>query len=180
MFDGIHLWNHLILDFVFKAFVFFFNILLVDFNYWIIVCSCFLLIPGFLWEIVHIFLGVCAFLLGCPFYWCIVVHGNLIWSFFCGVCFRFSLLSLLVWALSLFSWWVWLEVYQFCLTFQRVCSLFHWFFFNLYFIYFCSDLYDLLPVLTLCFVCPLFSSSLKNLFFFHLPLLTSLFLYLIS
>ena len=56
-------------------------------------------------------------------------------------------------------------------------DIFHCFF-SLYFIYFCSDLYNFL-LLTLCFVCSSFSGFFRN-FFSHLPLLISIFFYLIS
>ena len=57
----------------------------------------------------------------------------------------FSLLILLIWVIYLFSWWIWLKVYQFCLSFQRTHFSFHRSLqlFCLSFIYFYSDLYFL-------------------------------------
>ena len=69
------------------------------------------------------FLGVYLFLLGCLFCWWII-SASLLWSFcFCGISCNFSLISdcIDLGPLS-FSWWVWQEVYQFCLSFRRTSS----------------------------------------------------------
>lgn len=66
-----------------------------------------------------------------------------------------SILILFIWDLS-FSWWVWLKVYLFCLSFQTTSYWLHWsfvLFLRLYFIYSSSDIY-LLVLLTLdCQLC---------------------------
>ena len=77
----------------------------------------------------------------------------------------FSFLILLIWALSFFSWWVWLKVSQFCLHFQRTGFQFHWSFLLfscLYFIYFSFDLYVSFLQLPLGFVCCYFFIILVN------------------
>ena len=67
------------------------------------------------------FLGIYPFLLDCPFYWHIFVLSNLLWSFvflWCRLWFYFFHFWFYLFGPSL-SWWVWLKVYQFCLSFQR-------------------------------------------------------------
>ena len=77
--------------------------------------------------------------------------------------FSFSFLILLIWALFFFfSWWVWLKVYQFCLSFKRTSftDLFYCFFFiSLSFISALIFMIYFLPQ-TLGFVCS-FSSCFK-------------------
>ena len=75
--------------------------------------------------------------------------------------FSFLILS------SFFPWWVWPEVCQFCLPFQRISSWLYWIFFfsycalHLYFIDFLSDLYIFFLLLTLDFFCSSFSNSFR-------------------
>ena len=38
----------------------------------------------------------------------------------------FLFLILLIWELSLFSWWIWIKFYQFCVSSQRTIFYFHW------------------------------------------------------
>ena len=78
------------------------------------------------------------------------------------VTFPFSFLILLIWLISLFPWWIWLRVYQFCFFLFKesafssiaLCNCF------LYFIYFCSDLYSFF-LLMLDFVCSSFSGCFR-------------------
>ena len=71
--------------------------------------------------------------------------------YFCGVsCYFSSFFSILfIWVLSLFSWWVWLKIHWFYLSFQTRSSWFHWsfVFFKLYFVY--SALIFIIPFLIL-------------------------------
>ena len=63
-----------------------------------------------------IFLRTCLFLLGCSFYWHIVACNSLLWSYvFLSVSCNFSFLisNFMICVLSLFSWWIWLKLYQF-------------------------------------------------------------------
>ena len=102
MFCRIHLWSHLVLEFCLLG-VFFLKIITTD--------SISLLVIGL--HIIYFFLiqsleivGIYSFLLGCPSYWHIIVHSNLLRSFhFCGVGCNFSLSfpTLCIWAL--FSFW---------------------------------------------------------------------------
>ena len=74
---------------------------------------------------------------------------------FYGVSCNFSpflFMILLIWAFSLFSWWAWLKICQFCLFFKEPAFsslIFFLLFFSLYFIYFYSDL-DFLPLSGFC------------------------------
>ena len=53
-------------------------------------CSYFLFLPGSVLEGCT-FVRICSFLLGCLFYWHIVVCSGLLWSFyFCGISWNFS------------------------------------------------------------------------------------------
>ena len=132
-------------------------------------CTYVLFLPGLVFRSCT-FLGISPTVLGCPFYWHIIFCSNLLWSFcschvICNFLF-FSLLILLIWDLSLslsFSWWIWLEVYQFCLSFEIISSKFHWSF--LLFVcsfllhYVCCGSYEFF--LLCAFFFPSFSSFFK-------------------
>ena len=86
------------------------------------------------------FLGICPFLLGCPFYWCIILHSNLLWCFV----FLSYLLSLLFhfWfylfgSFFYFTWWVWLKVYQFFFIFSKnqLCFIDIFYFLSLFLLF---------------------------------------------
>ena len=91
MFDRILLWSHLVLEFVcWKIFNHSFNFIPCVWSVHILDCT---------------FLRICPCLLGCSFYWHIVVHSSLM--VFCisvvwVVTFPFTFPILLIWALSLF------------------------------------------------------------------------------
>ena len=64
--------------------------------------------------------------------------------YLCDVsCYFSTFISDFIWVLYLFfSWFVWLRICEFCLSFERTSCLFYWFsFLSVYVIYFCSDLY---------------------------------------
>ena len=94
---------------------------------------CFISIQ-FWWAVM--FLESCPFLLGCPICWHITLHSILSLSlFFFFFFFHYPLWFLLfLFLFHLFgfslssSWWVWPEVCQFRLPFQRTSSWFFWFF----------------------------------------------------
>ena len=76
------------------------------------------------------FLEIYPFCPVCPISWHIIVHSNFLQSF---VFLWYQLLLLLFnfWfylfrSFLFFSWWVWLKVCQFCLSFQRIGSWIHW------------------------------------------------------
>ena len=63
-----------------------------------------------------IFLRTCPFLLGYSFDWHIVACNSPLWSyvFLSVICsFSFFISNFMIWVLSLFSWWIWLKLYQF-------------------------------------------------------------------
>ena len=76
----------------------------------------------------------------------------------------FSFISLSIWALSFFSWWLWLKVYQLCLSSKRTTFSFIDFFSIVFFISisFIFVLIFLVPslLLTLSYACS-FSSPLR-------------------
>ena len=112
------------------------------------------------------FLRICPFLPGCPFYWHIVAYSSLLWCFdfcrvYCNFFFIFDFSSLN--SLPHSSSWNWLKVYQFCFIFSKnqfLVSLIYCFL-HLYFIYFCSDLYDFFASTDLGFLCSSFSSCFR-------------------
>ena len=55
-----------------------------------------------------------------------------------------------------FSWWAWLKVYQFCLSFQKISSWFHYLFYCLLFLFYLVLLQPLFP--SLCWLWTLFFS----------------------
>ena len=88
------------------------------------VCSYFLCLTGLVFGDC-IFLKICPFLLGFSCDWGIVNCSPLC---FCHICCTFSFFNsdFIHWALfhlSFFPWWVWLKVYQFCLSSQRTNKL---------------------------------------------------------
>ena len=74
--DRIHLWSHLVLDLCW-----------LYFNHRFSFCTCnysvhifhFFLIWSFFPD--SVFLWIDSFLLGCPFYCCIITHSSLLWFF---------------------------------------------------------------------------------------------------
>ena len=93
-------------------------------------------------------LEITPFLLCCPICWHIIIHSILLWFF---VSLWYWLLFLLFhFFFGLFMppfspWWCWLEVYQFCLSFQKSTSQIRWYF------YFLSYLFSLWSLLFLSF-----------------------------
>ena len=68
-----------------------------------------------------IFVRICPFLPGCPFYWYVVAYSTLMIlciSVVSVLTSLFSFLILLICMFSLFYWWVWLKDYEFCWSFQ--------------------------------------------------------------
>ena len=77
-------------------------------------------------------------------------HSSLLWIFVSALSIitsPFSFLILLIWVFSLFSWWVWLTVCQFYLLREPVFSFIDLCYcrLHIFFIYFCSDIYDFFP-----------------------------------
>ena len=107
----IHLWSHLVLDLCLL------EVLKLQFSISLLVIVLFMFSISCWFSLGRCaFLGICPFLLVCPFHWHIVVHNSLLWTLhFCVICliFPFSFLILLIWALFLFSWWVWTKVISF-------------------------------------------------------------------
>ena len=89
MFGRIHLWSCLVLDFHLLGIFW----LLIQFHHWLLVCSYNLFLTDSVLRDCT-FLGIYPFLLGCPFYWYITVHDNLLWPFvfLCCQC-NFSFIS---------------------------------------------------------------------------------------
>ena len=93
-------------------------------------------------------LEITPFHLCCPICWHIIIHSILLWFF---VSLWYWLLFLLFhFFFCLFmspfsSWWSWLKVYQFCISFQKSTCQFHWYF------YFLSYLFSLWSLLFLSF-----------------------------
>ena len=109
MFARILLWCCLILDFYLLR-IFFITGLI---SLLIIGLLSFFIFPDSVWED-FIFLGICSFLLCCPFYRHTIVRNNLSWSFV----FRCSWLYLIFhlwfyWFVPplFFSWWIWPNIY---------------------------------------------------------------------
>lgn len=80
--------------------------------------------------------------------WHIIIH-NILLRFFVSLWY-WLLFLLFHFFFCLFrspfsSWWPWLEVYQFCLSFRKSTSRFHWYF------YFLSYLFSLCSLLFLSF-----------------------------
>ena len=110
---------------------------------------------------------LCWFLLGGPFYWHIIVCNNPLWSFvflFSVVTFPFSFKNLLIQALSLLflirlakGW----PIFFIFSKNQLLVSLIFSLAFFLYFIYFCSPLYDYLPSTNFGFCLFFFSISFR-------------------
>ena len=115
-------------------------------------------VPSWFTVVGCMFLEICPFLLGCPVCWCMII---IIFSYdFCisvvlVVSSPLSFLNLLIQILLFSSWWAWLEICWFCLSFQKNNSWFYWPFilhFDTCFTYFFSDLYYFL-LLNLYFIC---------------------------
>ena len=111
-------------------------------------------------------LEACPFLLDCQICWYISVHNIFfLYSYSIGCYFSFFTSYFVdLDSLSFFSWWVWSEVCQFFLPFQRISSWFIDFFFcffNLYFIYSLLNLYYFLSSSDLGFVGSPFSNSFR-------------------
>ena len=115
----------------------------------------------------RLYLRICPFLPGCPFYWHRVACSSLLGCFdFCGVCCNFSFfISNFYWFESSpsFSWWVWLMVYQFCLSSQTTTFWFYWSLLLFSLFPFISALVFMISflLLTLGFLCSCFSSSFR-------------------
>ena len=111
-------WTFFGWEFLFVCFVFTDSItLLVN---WHVLIFYFFLTQS--WEIM--FPGICPFLLGCPFYWQIVLHSTLLYPLcFCGISCNFSFfISDFPDLGPLFFLIIYLEFYQLCLSFQRTSS----------------------------------------------------------
>ena len=112
------------------------------------------------------FLENCPFLLDCQIFWHIIVHSILLWFFvFLQYPFIFLLFHFLfyLFGFPLSSWWIWPEVCQFCLSFQRTSSWFCWFFSIVFLIsiLFLFDIYDFLPSVDFRGVFDSFSNSFR-------------------
>ena len=97
-----------------------------------------------------IFLNICPFLPGCQFYRHIFACSNLLW-FYCisavsVITSPFSFLIFIEFS-AFFSWWVWLMVYQFCLSSQRMRLQFYW-----SLLFFSSFFLHLFPLCSLWFL----------------------------
>ena len=107
MFDRIFLWNHQILDFCLLGFFLITNsISLLVMGLFTLSVSFQFTLRGCMFQEFH---------LGYPICWHITVCGILLWLF----CISVTVLFLTLFGSSLFySWWAWLELYQFYL-FQK-------------------------------------------------------------
>ena len=144
MFAGVHLWSHLVLGFCL------FGVLKsqIQFQYWQSLCSYFLFLPG-------------SVLADCPSLWIYSFPPGCLFHRHAGACIDSSLTILCISVVSVvtspfhvwfywfgpspfFSWWV----CQFFFFFKEPAFIFidlFYSFLSLYFIYFCSDLYDFFP-----------------------------------
>ena len=76
------------------------------------------------------FLGIFSLLLGCQFYWHIIALAiSYNPSYFCVVRYYFSSISHFIDFSLLFSWWVWLKVYQLHLSFKALGFTDHFYLF---------------------------------------------------
>ena len=92
-------------------------------------------------------LRICLFLLSCPINWNTVPGSRLLrFLHFCGVgCNFFFISTFLDFSHLSFSWWVWLKVYQFCLSLQRIS-------FNFVDLWYCLSLFNLFLLSSLWFL----------------------------
>ena len=123
MFDKIHLWSYLVLDFCWQ------NHFNHSFNY-ILMIGMFIFSISFWFNLGRFYLRICPIILGFPFYWHIVAWSSLDSLYFFGVCCNFFFISnvndlspLLFFLISLTK-----SIYQFCLPAQRIRLKFHWYF----------------------------------------------------
>ena len=76
------------------------------------------------------FLEICPFLLCYPISWHMTVGSIFLWFFknlWYQLLFLFFHFLFCLFGYSLFpSWWAWINVYQFCLSFKKTKSWFHW------------------------------------------------------
>ena len=156
------LWNHLVQGFCVLG-VFWW---LLQFCELLLVCSGFLLLLHLVFKD-YIFLEMCPFHPGFQVSWHIVLHSYFLHPLlFCSISCNFYFISNDLFGSSLFfSWWVWLNVCQFCLSFQRISSWIHWFFelfILFYFIFLVSMSFNSALILIISFLlltCLLYTSD---------------------
>ena len=150
MLDRISLWSHLVLDFcLLEDFKLHFQ-----FHYLWLVCLYFLFLSSSVLESCFVQ------------FFQVIQYSRLRSLHFCSVSCNFFFFISNFTDLNplLFSWWFWLKVYKFYLLKEPNFSFIYlWYYFLfLYFIYFCSDLYDFFPSSNfgVCF-CSSFSSCFR-------------------
>lgn len=114
MFDRIHLWSYLVWGsllalgskpkFRYQCFWLFY--------------SYFLFLPNLIFA--RLYLRICLLLLGCPVYWHNVVW--FLWSFIFLYSLELFISAFIDVSPLLFSWWVWLKLYQFYLLTEAAFS----------------------------------------------------------
>ena len=130
MFGKIHLWNPLVQDSCLLG-VFWLLIWLV-----VVSLSRISFSPWFSLGRLYVSRNLCvssrlSSLLACDCSWCFLTALCILWC-------QFSLLFFHFWfylfgSFLFFSWWVWLKIYQFCLSLQRMSSWFQWSFILFFF-----------------------------------------------
>ena len=131
MFDIIHLWSHLVLDFGLLEDLIAVSISILVINLFIFsIYSCFSLGSLYLCTNLSISSRRSILLVYSCLWWSLMIFSISVLSILTS---HFSFLILLIWVLSLslfifffFSSWVWLKIYQFCLSSQGICFYFHW------------------------------------------------------
>ena len=140
--------NHLVLEFCLWGFF----KLLIQFHYWQFACSYFLFLSDSVFGD-YTFLGICPFLLGCPLYWQVIIHSNLLMIpciSVVSIVNIFSIISDFIYLrLALFILVSAAKVLSILFIFSRnellILLIFFDCPFSLYFIYFHSGLYYFLP-----------------------------------
>ena len=162
MLGRIYLWSYLALDFCLLGGWEVFVCLLTDSILLLtVVCSYFIFLPGSVLRDCT-FLGICLFVLGCSFYWHIVVCISLLWSFyFCGVGCNFSFfISHFIYVFPLYFFMINLaKIYQFFLPKEPALSFINLFYlvFKISFSFISALIFMIsFPLLILGFVCSFF------------------------
>ena len=91
-------------------------------------------------------LETCPFLLDCPICWRIVVSWFFVFLWYQVFFFLFHSLFCVFGSVLFSSWWSWLEICWFCLSFKKNNSWFYW-----PFLFFKKFLFYLFPVWSLLF-----------------------------
>ena len=139
-------WNHLALDFCV------FGVFIID-SISLLVIALFKF-SAFLYLVGYMFLGIYLVLWSCPNCLYIDFHNILLQLFvFLWWCYFSTFISD-------FIWWIWLEVYQFCWSFQRTSSWFQWsvpLFFLFVFVFFLVSIWFLSALIFISFLLLVFS-----------------------